>query len=410
MRIVLLNDDFPMGGGSSVAHLTKVLAEEFRQQNHQVTVVTTHRREEDANVLTGENGEVVSIPVSYRRSLRHYFSVYNPQVSRVLQQVLKRLQPDVVHAQNIHEYLTYDSLRIARKFTYKVFMTCHDVMSIAYGRLATERYLSSGGKNTKLYFWDHLQVAGLQYNPLRNTLIRRKINQNTTKVIAVSDALNKALCKNGIQNTSVIHNGSNPTYWKTEVKDVEVFTKEHNLAGRKVILFAGRLRRDKGTTPLLRAVDVIRKTIPEVLLVVVGEKDRWQGLVQEADISKDMANHQQCIGWLPHKELAAAYGACNVVATPSLCLDTFNLVNLEAMANSKPVVGTIFGGAPEVIQDGITGYVCNPLDTASLAQALEKVLTDDTLAKKMETAGYKRASEVFTIKSMVENYLKLYRR
>ncbi len=168
MHIVLLNDDFPLEGGSSVAHLTKVVAEHMRDAGHKVTIVCTHRTEKSSSILTGENGTIVSIPVSYRRSLRHYFSVYNPTVSKEIHAVLKRLQPDVVHAHNIHMYLTFDALRIAKHYTENVILTCHDAMPVAYGRV----------RNIKKLTWlNHIHTAGLQYNPLRNMWIRSLIKK-----------------------------------------------------------------------------------------------------------------------------------------------------------------------------------------------------------------------------------------
>ena len=260
MHIVLLNDDFPLEGGDSVSHLTKVLAERLETFNHRVTIVCTHRTEDSTDVMTGEGDSLVSIPVSYRPSLRSYLSLYNPKVTKMLAQVFARLQPDVVHAHNIHKYLTYDSLRLAKKHTDRVFLTCHDAMSIAFGRVEAPKKLSIG---------DHIRQVGLQYNPLRNTTIRKKIRRNVKHVTAVSHALGGLLEMNGIPNVHPIHNGVNIDYWKADPQAVETFRTANSLHDKKVLLFSGRLRFEKGIPQLLQALDVVRKSVPNVLLLIV---------------------------------------------------------------------------------------------------------------------------------------------
>ncbi|MCK5017167.1 MAG: glycosyltransferase family 4 protein [Candidatus Peribacteraceae bacterium] len=408
MHIVILNDDFPMEGGDSVAHLTNILAEGIRKYNHKVTIITTHRKADSKDILSGENDNQISIPISYRPSLRSYLSLYNPPVSKSLQKVLNRLKPDIVHAHSIHQYLSYDALRIAKKHTDKIFLTCHDTMGIAFGRIATNRYISSTGKNLRLSPLDHIRTARLEYNPFRNTLIRSCIKKNVQTVTAVSHALADCIEANGIPNVKTIHNGIDIAYWKPNQKDVIAFLEKHNLTGKKIVLFSGRLRREKGVPQLVNAMNIVRKKVPNAMLVIVGEKERWEGLFKEASVPDDMKKYCYCTGWLSHKELAIAYGSAHIVSTPSVYLDPFVLVNLEAMSNYKPVIGTVFGGTKEIVINNETGFVRNPLKTKHFAYAILALLQDDNLARKMGEAGNKRVHEQFTIKKMIDEYLTLY--
>ena len=184
----------------------------------------------------------------------------------------------------------------------------------------------------------------------------------------------------------------------------------NNIACKKVMLFGGRLSRDKGSTPLLHALSKIRKAIPNVMLLAIGNPKTWAGLHKEAAVMEDLSPYIRNIDWLPKEGMRAAYGACDVVTTPSLCLDTFNLMNAEAMANSKPVVGTCFGGTPEVVENGVTGFICNPLHTDEYANLLLTLLSDDALAVKMGKAGKERVEKLFTVERQTEKYLALYER
>lgn len=406
MRILLLNDDYPPAGRSSVGGIAANLAHGYRARGHAVSVITTHRTEECGTIRHGD--DLWSIPVAYRPSLRHYRCLFAPRVSLMLQKILEEIQPDVVHAHNIHTYLTYDALRMARKSTPRVFLTLHDVMSFAYARLATARYLSSEGRSVRTTPLDHLRQAGFQWNPVRNVWIRRTLRHSVRGCIAVSACLARALRAHGLPVAQVIHHGIDVSQWKAAPKDAAAFRGRHGLRNRKILLFGGRISIDKGIIPLLRAVDRIRRELPSVALLIVGERERFAGMIAAAGAPTDLLRHIVVTGWLPPEELRSAYAAADVVTTPSLCLDTFNLMNLEAMAAGKPVVGTIFGGTPEIVLDGVTGFVRNPLDLLAYTDALLTILKNEPLARTMGKAGQERAEQCFSLERQVEAYVHLF--
>ncbi|OGJ71110.1 hypothetical protein A2454_02845 [Candidatus Peribacteria bacterium RIFOXYC2_FULL_55_14] len=407
MKILFLNDDYPEEGGSSVAGVVRTLDHGLTEAGHEVYVIATHRKEKHPSII--RRGHIVSIPASYRQSLRHYHCLRIPAVSKMLDGEIAKIRPDVIHAHNVHQYITYNALRIARKHTDKVFITLHDVMSFNFGRLATDRFLKTEGQDVRTSWIDHLKQAQLQWNPLRNVIIRNIMNANVKEVFAVSAALKRALDAHGIPRVSVVPNGIDAASWVVSPETVDAFKTKHDLHGKKVILFGGRLSRDKGSTPLLQALQAIRGSVPNVALLVIGNNDRWEGLLREAG-AENFRDCIRCPGWMTMEEMKAAYGSADVVTTPSLCLDTFNLMNIEAMALGKPVVGTVFGGTPEIVVNGVTGFICNPLKTEEYANHLLTLLKNDTLAEKMGRAGRERVEKLFTMERQAQKYLNLYGR
>ncbi|MDD5025962.1 MAG: glycosyltransferase family 4 protein [Candidatus Peribacteraceae bacterium] len=407
MKILLLNDDYPPRGASSVSSVVKNLAEGYARAGHDVAILTSHRREISPSIL--REGNVTSLPVSYRTALRHYRCLKMPSVSRMLRKEMARIRPDVVHAHNIHQYLTYDALAIARAFTPKVFITMHDVFGFAFARLATRRYLDSQGKDPRLTWMDHIRAVKLQWNPLRNWRIRQVLRTNVRRVIAVSFALKSALETNGVTNVAVIHHGIDAQKWQVSAEDRGHFRALHRLQGEKVILFGGRLSEDKGARELLQALAEVLRTVPEAFLLVIGEEARWRGLLDSSGVETQIREHCRCIGWLNRTDTLHAFAAADLVTTPSLCLDTFNLMNLEAMTLAKPVVGTIFGGTPEIVKDGETGFVCDPRNILAFANHLSLLLKDTALAQRMGQAGKRRVEEYFSLEKQVEAHLALYR-
>ncbi|HEX2618685.1 MAG TPA: glycosyltransferase family 4 protein, partial [Phototrophicaceae bacterium] len=188
---------------------------------------------------------------------------------------------------------------------------------------------------------------------------------------------------------------------------IETLRQHLNLGGHKVILFAGRLTRDKGSKQLLAAFDELIKTVPNATLLTLTRATlEQQGLTTPQ--YRHLLGHVCVGGWMQGEELASAYQLANVVVVPSICLDVFPTINLEAMATAKPVIATCYGGSPEAIVDGKTGYIVNPFDTATFTNRLEQLLTDDNLAQQMGQAARERLETQFTLSYQVRLFEQSY--
>jgi glycosyltransferase involved in cell wall biosynthesis len=99
--------------------------------------------------------------------------------------------------------------------------------------------------------------------------------------------------------------------------------------------------------------------------------------------------------------------AVNVSVLPSLSEGLSNSI-LESMAAGVPVVATAVGGTPELVEDGVTGYLVPPRDAAALAAAITRLLDDPTLARRLGEAGRRRVVERFSLAAMVGATERLY--
>jgi glycosyltransferase involved in cell wall biosynthesis len=88
--------------------------------------------------------------------------------------------------------------------------------------------------------------------------------------------------------------------------------------------------------------------------------------------------------------------------------EAFGLVLPEAMACGVPVVGACAGAIPEVVEDGVTGLLVQPLDPISLADGIEKLARDTALRKTMAQQATARVTEMFTLRQSAANTLKIY--
>jgi len=167
----------------------------------------------------------------------------------------------------------------------------------------------------------------------------------------------------------------------------------------RVILTVGRwlkTERYKGMDTLITALPRLLTRWPEVHLVLVGTGDDREWLV-ELTMKNGVNRHVHFLSDLSPTEIAACYGACEIFALPSSG-EGFGFVYLEAMARGKPVIGGAHGGVPEVIEDGVSGYLVQHGDPIQLATSIETLLADPEHARKMGESGRQRVDREFRFK------------
>ncbi len=211
--------------------------------------------------------------------------------------------------------------------------------------------------------------------------------------------------------------------------------------GIKQLLFVGRVSPEKGLHVLLEALEKVVKQFPKVHLNIVGsvgsscpkefivalsdddpkvadlisfyatdpvtgkELSYFEQLQQR--LSPELAKHVTFCGSVPYEKLNTYYWDADIFVNSSFS-EAFPVPILEAMAGSVPVVGSRVGGIPEAILDGKTGFVVESGDASALAEALLRILTDNSLRMTMGEAGYQRAADLFSWDRIVETLLYHY--
>ncbi|MBC8119367.1 MAG: glycosyltransferase, partial [Burkholderiaceae bacterium] len=173
-----------------------------------------------------------------------------------------------------------------------------------------------------------------------------------------------------------------------------------------ILLAVGRFVYYKGFEFLIRAMAA---SATQGTLVIIGEGPLHDNLRQEIE-QLGLGDRVHMIGNVPDAQ--PYFQACDIFCMPSVeRSEQFGLVQLEAMACSKPVISTRLGtGVEYVTLDGVTGLLVAPKDAGALAHALRVLLGDRELRFRLGVAGRQRVEQAFSIKQMVDKTVDVYHR
>lgn len=173
----------------------------------------------------------------------------------------------------------------------------------------------------------------------------------------------------------------------------------------RYIFALGRLVEKKGFDLLLRAFAGIAERHRDVELRIGGAGPA-QGRLQTLIGQLGLEGRARLLGRLSRQEVAAAMSGAEVFVMPSR-LEPFGIVVLEGWRAGLPVVATSRGGPPEFVEDGHTGLLVDPFDSAALAGALDRLLGDPELRHRLGQAAGRRVAE-FDWPVVAEQYRQCY--
>jgi glycosyltransferase involved in cell wall biosynthesis len=161
----------------------------------------------------------------------------------------------------------------------------------------------------------------------------------------------------------------------------------------------------KGLNYLIDAAAIIVKERPNSMFFIIGDGPERSKLEQQA-VSLNLRDNIIFTGQRVDTE--SFLSAADVFVLPSVWEEAFAFSLLEAMASSCPIVATRIGAIPESVEDGLTGILVPPRDAQAAADAILKLLNDNTLRLGMGGAARKRVEDLFSLDHWVDQTIKLY--
>ena len=243
----------------------------------------------------------------------------------------------------------------------------------------------------------------VDYKPKNDPITKSKY-RNTDKIACVAryvcEVLNHTV---GIDDFEIIHSATNPLLERSvDLEKVKAIREQFNHL--TIIGTATALTEQKNIPNLISAAEIIIKKRKDVVFLVVGE-GRLRGKLENSVRRKGLEDRFRFMGF--KKDIENYIKAFDLFVLPSDYEGLSGAV-LNAMLLKVPVVSTNAGGLSEVVFDMETGLLVERNRSKDLAEAIETVLEDENLRKKITENAYKLVKENFSVDKMVEKYVELY--
>lgn len=384
LSIAHLHWGFPPIIGGVETHLTIILPEMVKN-GHKVSLLTGSV--DNSKVRDSYKGvSIYRTPIMDLNWLtKRGLNGLLEEIEEVFTEFLDTAKPDVIHCHNMHYFSkpharTIDKL--ARGRGIPLILTAHNV-------------------------WDD------------NLFLDLTRNVKWSHIIAVSHFIKRELIGIGCphKKITVIHHGIDQNAYSPDIKYKTIFRKYPELKGKEVIFHPARMGLAKGCDVTIKALRVIRQRIPDVLLVLAGTKNiiDW-AQSQQKDIAYlvdlvdffDMRKNV-LIDSFKLEDMPKIYAACSVCVYPSSSPEPFGLTMLEALSSAKPMVVTETGGMPEIIKDGVNGFVVPIKDFEALASRVVQLIANKELRDRLGYTGRRIVEQNYTKEIVMENTLNIYR-
>ncbi|MBU1564575.1 MAG: glycosyltransferase family 4 protein [Proteobacteria bacterium] len=360
MNILIVSIDYPPVPGGISAHVYE-LSKAFAKAGHRVAVIT--RRRGDETEHSSEDGWEV-----YRVALRYMALVYGLQLRNFVKKLLPKFQPDIIHIHGMGPLEWYNIGHIPLAYT-----------NHTSGYL---KRIKKGGWRRMFMMKRHFRKVDLFLAPSPELLHVPFPIRAPQRFIA-----------NGVDAAKFVHN-----------HDKRRVIRDHLGLGQDdiVAIVTRRLVDKNGVIYLARATQFLQN--PEIHFIIIG--DGPERAAVQAEFTRHCGKRALFLGNKSHGEIVDYYSAANFSVLPSL-MEATSISGLEAMAAGLPLVGTRVGGIPELIKEGINGYLCAPADPVDLAKQINTLLAGD-----FNTMGHnsrKMVEEQFDWRQIAGKTLEAYR-
>ena len=382
MRILLVNKFHYRKGGAETYYLT--VGSELERMGHEVAYFSMRHPDNlpcrwDKYFVTQREYNNVKNPLKAARD--GMALIYSPEAKRNLQALCEEFRPDVVHLNNVHRQITLSILDAPylRENKVPVFYTAHDYVTVCPGYLM----LDGDGRVCDACLEDGHYRHCIERRCVKGSRAKsalaameasfnraHKSNQWIDKVIAPSRFMRSKLIEGGWSEGKVV--------FLQNFADDAILDRAANAGAdatdreNPYLLFFGRLSVEKGVDTLLRAFDAALPSLPQNMrLVVVGDGPDFADFKALAS-SLGCASRIEFVGYQTGGALQAYVERASLAIASSRWRENMPYSIVEAFAAGTPVVGTDIGGIPELVDEGKTGFICDPGDVQSMADAISR--------------------------------------
>ena len=249
------------------------------------------------------------------------------------------------------------------------------------------------------------EIASSWKSTLRARLVLWLARHNMNRVVAVSEAVRQLFAKQSgvaLSKIETIYNGIEIEKFETHKTRVEIRRRLGWDLDKKIAVHLSVFRPEKGYDLLFAALPLIKASLPEFQIKLIGDDSLESALRQESIGLKDTV---QFMG--QRMDVPDLLTASDLLLQTSWS-EALPTVLIEAGASSRPVVATNVGGTSEIVLDGSGGFVVEPGNANALAERVVEILGDSALVDRMGINAKERIVNTFTLNQQAIKTKALY--
>lgn len=173
------------------------------------------------------------------------------------------------------------------------------------------------------------------------------------------------------------------------------------------ILFLSRFAKGKGCLETIQAVELLSKRLPEIRLYMAGDGELSAEL-RDYVVRKGLTGLVEFTGWVDDEAKRELLNRCGIMLFPTSYGEGMPLCILEGMGMGLAIVTRPVAGIPDVIADGVHGFLVPSLDPGDFAEMLAVLIDDDSLWSRISEENRHRAREMYEVRSVVKRLEELY--
>ena len=312
-------------------------------------------------------------------------SIYSGEAREKIARLVADTKPDIAHIHNIHAHITTSILRPLERAGIPIVWTLHD-----YKLVCPNSDLLSGGEICERCIpnrFHHVLLRRCKKGSLGASLVAMLVAVHG-RLTRVPSRVDRFIAPSRFLEGKLIEGGFDRDRISWLPNFVDEADREGEQEGDYYIYF-GRLSREKGVDILIRAAALLGRG----RLRILGEGPERAALERLAAGSG--AEGIEFLGHRPEEELAAILREAQFVVLPSRWYENLPFSIMEALAAGKPVVASDIGGIPEMVDDGVNGFLFPAGDVDALARRIADLLDSPDLRRELGRHGREKARELY---------------
>lgn len=330
-------------------------------------------------------------------SCREMASITNDGNVQTIEDILGRVSPDVIYFHKIPELKFYMHL-LERVHTVRMIHD-HDLCCprrhkyfLSNGRVCHHRLDWRCWIDGAFIARSNTSRTGFAFVNIREKLKEMRRNYRIDSLLVGSRFMRDELLQNGFPKEKV---HILPPVIRMENRTPSPVPTD------PVILYVGQLIRGKGVDLLLHALQNLSCNFRANIVGTGNAELKLKALCTELGLN----NRVHFSGWVRNEDLGQFYSEAKVLVVPSRWPEPFGMIGLEAMHHGRPVIAFDVGGIPDWLKHQKTGLIVPEQDVSSLAESLERVLTEPGLASKLGQNGLQRVRTRYSFESYLDRLI-----